>query len=519
MNKEQRLGEMLEKLAIKIVRIIGMLIFGLLSVAALISSQYMLPGGEEIPMNKMDFPVWQILAVAAVAALVYVLIGFGERLEERGRKRFEKIVPIVSVLLVFLFGILWISSLNRVPEGDQAFIYAGASAFMEGDYSFFQRGGYCQIYPQQLDLMAFTEVLFRIVGPYRYFVFEMMNVCMAAGLVAIGYLLVKEQGGKFETRILYCVGMVCCSPLICYTSWVYGDIPGLFFMMLSCLFLLRLQRMGTWPEALFAVIAGVMALLLRRNNLIFLVALVLLAIVCMIGQKRWKMLVVTSLVYCGFLVCSIGIREIYEERSGYEIKQGLPTSSWIAMGMQEYRGVCGWYNNLPKEVAGRTGWDFEQTGQEMQEIIRDRVRTFISDPVYGVTFYGKKFLSQWNDPTYQGVYFSAKYKGNDAPKEGSFLDSLYNTEKGYFRYFEWANMGQFVVYLGMFLYFCFVRFEKGDIMKQILGVTIIGGAFFSLLWEAKARYIFPYYVMMIPLMSQGYAAVMRRIGRIKKTKG
>ena len=509
MLRERRFCQSVEKLAINIVRFIGATIFGVLTVVALISSQYMLPFGEELPVNKMDFPLFQILAVLAVAVLVFVVRKYEKSLKHG--ERYEKVFLAVSMLFVFICGILWIRSLDRVPEGDQAFLYAGASYFMEGDFSFFRKGGYCQIYPQQLDLMAFTELLFRIVGPYQYLAFEVMNVFMATGIVGIGYLLLKEMGGTYEARILYCIAMICCSPLICYTSWVYGDVPGLFFLMLTALFVLKWQSTRKWPIGIWTVISGVLALLLRRNNLIFLIALLLLSIVCVIGQRKWKTLLIVGTIYCGFVLCSSGIKEMYEIRSGYEVEKGLPANSWIAMGMQENRGVCGWYNNVPKEVAAREGWDYAKTEQEMKGIIKERIRTFLSDPVYGATFYVKKVLSQWNDPTYQGVYFSAKYNGDDRPKEGSLLSKLYDGENGYFKYFEWANIWQFVVYLGMFLYFCLIKYESGKALDRILAVTIIGGFFFSILWEAKARYIFPYYLMMIPLMVQGYSMLMGKI--------
>lgn len=515
MLRERRFCQSVEKLAINIVRFIGATIFGVLTVVALISSQYMLPFGEELPVNKMDFPLFQILAVLAVAVLVFVVRKYEKSLKHG--ERYEKVFLAVSMLFVFICGILWIRSLDRVPEGDQAFLYAGASYFIEGDFSFFKKGAYCQIYPQQIDLMAFTELLFRMVGKYNYFAFEILNVFMATGIVGIGYLLLKEMGGTYEARILYCMGMLCCSPLICYTSWVYGDVPGLFFLMLTALFVLKWQSTRKWPIGIWTVISGVLALLLRRNNLIFLIALLLLSIVCVIDQRKWKTLLIVGIIYCGFVLCSSGIKEMYEIRSGYEVEKGLPANSWIAMGMQENKGVCGWYNNIPKEVAAREGWDYVKTEQEMTGIIKERLGTFLSDPVYGVGFYVKKVLSQWNDPTYQGVYFSAKYNSDDRPEEGSTLANLYDAENGYFIYFEWANISQFVVYLGMLFYFCLKKFEGDKAFSWILAVTIIGGFFFSILWEAKARYIFPYYVMMIPLMAQGYSLLIDRImKRIEK---
>ena len=66
---------------------------------------------------------------------------------------------------------------------------------------------------------------------------------------------------------------------------------------------------------------------------------------------------------------------------------------------------------------------------------------------------------------------------------------------------------QFILYLGMFCYFVFAVRGDSDPLRHILAVTIIGGFLFSVIWEAKTRYIFPYYMMMFPMAVQGYQAL------------
>ena len=40
----------------------------------------------------------------------------------------------------------------------------------------------------------------------------------------------------------------------------------------------------------------------------------------------------------------------------------------------------------------------------------------------------------------------------------------------------------------------------------LLLVAVLGGFLFSVLWEAKARYIFPYFILMLPCTAAGIAA-------------
>lgn len=142
---------------------------------------------------------------------------------------------LLAALSVWLgvCGWLWIISVDRIPVGDQAFIYGGASYFMEGMYSFLGKGGYCDMWPQQLGLIALIELLFRFVGPYNYFAFQQICVGMTVGIGIMGYLLVRCLSDKTSVAVAYCLLMAACLPMIFYTGWVYGDIPSTFFMLVS----------------------------------------------------------------------------------------------------------------------------------------------------------------------------------------------------------------------------------------------------------------------------------------------
>ena len=61
-----------------------------------------------------------------------------------------------------------------------------------------------------------------------------------------------------------------------------------------------------------------------------------------------------------------------------------------------------------------------------------------------------------------------------------------------------------------------------ELKKTILPMIVIGGMIFSLLWEAKARYVFPYVTILLPsvavglhlshaLLEKGFAVVKKRV--------
>ena len=60
--------------------------------------------------------------------------------------------------------------------------------------------------------------------------------------------------------------------------------------------------------------------------------------------------------------------------------------------------------------------------------------------------------------------------------------------------------------------------KDSNILHLFLAVTIIGGFFFSIMWETKARYIFPYYIMMFSYAGMGYVELITQIQKMINRK-
>ena len=207
--------EKFQSFAYGVIRVVGAGIFFYLSYYSLRYSQYMFPGTQEYPIDTKGNAARNILAAGILAIVVFGLLWLGKKLTEQNKIRIERIALVVSLLWIACCSFWWISSLDRIPEGDQAFVYGGASYFMGGQYSFLGRGGYCGMHPYQLGLIALVELLFLVVGPYNYFAYEIVCAVMAVGIVFFGYCLLKELSASFGTKILYCLLMMGCIPLIC----------------------------------------------------------------------------------------------------------------------------------------------------------------------------------------------------------------------------------------------------------------------------------------------------------------
>lgn len=504
-----------------VVRIAGSGIFLALCWYGLRYTHYMLPGGAEKTEVLIDNAGGQLLSLVFFFGLAYALYAVEKRAGERVRRAVSRTAAGLAALWICAAGLLWIYSAVRVPEGDQAFLYGGASYFLEGQYFFLEPpGGYMAMYPHQLALTALVELLFRIVGAYNYFACEIISVFLAAGSVLMGYLVLRELTESMSAAVIYSLTAACCAPLIFYTSWVYGDIPSIFCALAAAWMLLRgvhSTRPG-WMAGM--VVMAVFAVLVRKNSLIFLIALCLVCGVYAIGKRSVRFAAAALLSVLISVLAYAGVSRMYELRSGYERWPGIPAVTWIDMGLHESNGCYGWYDNSAKELYYAMNYDPRLTEDAAKEHIRQHIRDFMKDPAYARLFFREKILSQWNNPLYQSLFFSAKYAEGDAPGPETFLARL--TGEYFPLLLKYSGILQLLIYFGMLLYYMLEVRGSSSNLSHVLAVTVIGGFLFSIIWEAKARYSFPYYVMMFPMAAAGYARLAELlygcIGRIAAGK-
>ena len=87
---------------------------------------------------------------------------------------------------------------------------------------------------------------------------------------------------------------------------------------------------------------------------------------------------------------------------------------------------------------------------------------------------------------------------------------------------KFINVYQSLIYLGVFLFLGSGLFQKRRITQYTIFVVILGGFLFHILWEAKSRYILPYFIMMIPMAAVGlqscYSGMEMKLHRRREKK-
>lgn len=500
-----------------ILRITGSLIFLVLVWYSMRYTQHIPQYYNELPVNNRDSGLKNCLMLLSVAIVFLMLMKLENHISLKSQTRIRRILLTAMCIWFGVAGLLWITSTDRIPVGDQAFIYGGASYFIEGGYFFLEKGAYCDMWPHQLGLIALVELLFRIVGTYNYFAFQLINVGMTAGISLLGYLLVCRLSKRFAAVAIYCILMCFCLPLILYTGWVYGDILSVFFILLTAYCLLRYAEAQRWGWLVGMTASVLLAVLVRKNSLIMLIALCLTAGVYALAKKDKKLLLALVLSVILPWLTYTGIYKMYQVRSGTGELGGIPAVSYLAMGMQESDGKYGWFTQYCKEVYWAADSDPKLAAEISWQDVRERLDVFMENPSYAWTFYREKILSQWNQPLYQSLFFSAQYNEGVMPEPDS-IDARVHGEYSQ-QVLNICDRLQFVLYFGLLCYFLFAVRKGSNLLEHMLAATIVGGFFFSVLWEAKARYILPYYVIMFPLAVAGLLKVLNQSERMLKRLG
>ena len=499
-----------------VVRVVGSAIFLLLAWYSFWYTQYMLPGGRELPVDVRDSGSRNLMGLAVAAGIMAGLLLVEKYMDSRRQAVLRRWALAATLLWIAGAGIWWLSSSAHVPVGDQAFIYGGASYFIEGDYGFLDTGAYFAMHPYQLGLTAFCELLFRVAGAYNYRAFQILNLILAVGSVYLGYRVLAEMTRSTAALLAYDILMIGCLPLIFYTPWVYGDIPSIFFALLAEWMLLRYLAEHRKRHLAILALSLALAMLVRKNSLILLVAAGLTVLLHALLHRDRRILITFLLALALSYGSYEAIYKMYEIRSGIEHDDGLPTIAWVTMGMMENYGRYGWYNDYPKELYFRVvEGDKRAMAKYAEQDLEERLRAFGDDREYAELFFKQKLLSQWNEPLYQALYFNAESpEAEGGPARGSLAAGLHGEH--YFKALAVCDRWQMIVYAGMLCYFLLAVRKDSNILQHTLAVTMIGGFLFSIIYEAKARYIFPYYVFMFPYaamgfrLAAGYGAVLVR---------
>lgn len=406
----------------------------------------------------------------------------------------EWVVLGVCCTLFWLVCMWWVAVVPYGMEGDQAIVWQSAAFALQGNFSMYGHGGQMFIYPQQQGLSFLYEILFRLTGSTSQQMIGYINASMAPLTLFFGYQCVKEMAG-IKAAVRFLPLMMLCFPYIIYSPYVYGDIPSISLSFLLLWTILKFCSTTKYRYAVLACSTAALALICRKNIWIFLIG-VLIGLGYQAWQK-WKLkpaLFAVCVVLCASLSMT-AIKQFNSIRSGYPVSEGMPAVLWLAMGIQYSEYGAGYYNNYSKEVYRKVDYDKEQASAIGWQEVKDRIKTFEEYPDQIGMFFDEKMKSQWIDPLFESVKFTGNFDEDNMDRVPSLVLEIYQGEAKETLKKVCSSMMS-VIYFFSLIGVGFRYFKKKAIVEDIPLIVFVGGFLFSIIWEAKARYVFPYFILL-----------------------
>lgn len=493
----KKIGTFLETLGTKVIFLIA---FGMFGILTYWSTKYIHTYDRSYTSERIIEAVDTVGANILPFLLVLLVLYLLQKLLLRGtvehQNRRVLFFLIVDMLAVGIFGIIWVSGCHIKPGDDQYQVYLTAVDFSKGIFT--EMEAYFYMYTQQYGLAFLYECVLWIWESYH--LIQYINVVLLVMTLFFGFkvseILFESPRVSFYTIVVMNLFL----PLTIYVNFVYGEVGAVAMSLCSIWGVLKWMKSGKHRFGVLAVAGMVFALMVRMNMIIVTIALLIVLLIFALRERNWKACILALLLVAAPLTVIEAVEWSYELRSGLEVGDGMPAVLHIAMGMQESWNGAGVYNAYNNSTFWNVaGGDSKLAAEIGREYIRGRVQEFANDLPAARFFYQSKIRQQWNEGSFGSLIMTADFEAapfalGQAVYGGELTEPV----------FTWMERYLFMIYFTVLLYAFYGLVHIKEVRKTVPVLIAIGGMIFSLLWENKARYVFPYIVMLLPGVAMGF---------------
>lgn len=513
----------------------------------------------------LNAPVMMIAAIfscCCIAGFVYAVSTV------LSRRKVDKRIVLASVCLIAtIFQIWWVfvQHADGCYYADSTMTMSIAEKFAIGDMSIFNDSidglavsdmkvgtQYFVFYPYQSGIISFFTLLFKAFGDKAPLAIQIANIVSNIGsiimLSIVGFLTTDND--KVKIAIPIALGM--CVPSLLYSSFLYGNQIGFFFAtVFIAMNAYALNADMPMPKKVVLVLLSAipmsLMMIIKSTFIIIAMAIAVVWIIELLlhfGVKNAVCLI--SFIVAIVLSNAAGKlpQSYFENALGYSFGLGMPKTAWIAIGLQDNSvlDMPGWWNAGALKRQNDTGNDYEKQADGAAEDIKTELVKMLHDPAYTAWFFGKKLGSEWLAPDFQSRYFAGvNYENIDGNKENRRQFNL--TERDYAipdkkalsieraidqadELMPFMDGYQTLIYVGAFVScLAIVKRNKKNrdgiqSVQLLLPCIFIVGAAVYVLWEAKAQYLLPFFMCLIPVAASGIFSIADKIiekGKLVKT--
>lgn len=492
MEKES-LMEKASRCCLKTAAVIGTVVFLVITACAWYQTKT-LRAGEALE-NHRD-PVWKTVVIFFV--VLCLAVGVVKAEKYLSEKLLHGLAALCSLGAVGI-GFRLLYSVTSYAVADQWYVYEAARRLADGSFDVQEYAGYYLMCPYQLNLAQIYQLVFQVTGSSAYRVLQaFQSICMGVGLY-VGFHITRELFHRRAAELFYLAMSVLFLPMYIYALYIYGETIGICCALVAVWCFLKYNSCQSVKGIIGYGILGAVAVTglyqARVALVIVWIAMLLIQIMITIEDGKMLPLVVTAALLLAAVCFSAINRSVMEQRVGADLNNPIPAILYVAMGLQEGSDSTkgpGSFNSYNWSVFAQTGRDAEAASEIAAEYIRGRAGELADNPGEAVALFGRKLMNQWNEPTYGCFVMTGFYDSMD-----DWLQKLYHGE-GNERCLDFLNKYQEVAYMALLLGFVWLVRGRRNPREYLIGTILLGEFFFSMIWEAASRYIYPYAVMMIP---------------------
>lgn len=438
------------------------------------------------------------------AAIIFTVFPFKKNLEKIKEKHLFLILTAVFTLMA----IYLICNVDYSIRADALETTNYAKKFLSGDKTVFAKGSYLYIYPHQIGLMLYKALL--------HFFFEDNTIIFSTNfllVLGINFFTYKISDLIFANRLTNNITILLSFlflPQFFFILFAYGTIPGLFFTILSIYYTLKFSKNLHYRDLILTIISGSIAVILRKNFLICIIAIVIFLCLDLFKKFSFKHLIlIVSLVI--FTIIPLKTLQSYFVNES----KGVPSTLWIAMGT-DIDNDChgpGWYDGTSYSIFVSEDYNSEKAFQIAIQKIKNNLQKMKNDPASAAKFFYKKIISQWTDPVFQSVWSGPLEDCNQYTKT-PFLKSIFN---GGFAEDMLSNAMKLymIIFWGLASIFI-LKYQNKYHGWQLVFLIVVGGFVFHIFWEAKSQYIYPYFFSIVPFAAFSLSQVFDNLDSLKK---
>ena len=459
------------------------------------------PPWDEHIFFRADSILFNLLLIMLALTVLYFVGKVLEKLMQKNRNFLLIAACVVSAML----SLYWVWASKVQPDWDQLAICQYADAFNRGDFQGLMKGNYLARYPQQIGMVTLLRGIFLMFGESRYEAFQYLSASLVPLLVLSGCKILRIlSDNDVRAEVYYLLFAVACFPMYAYTTFVYGDLISSIIGMFSVwMYLSSLKRFTWWKAVTFGISIGI-TVCLRKNLLILVIALIIVMVIKLLFERSWKNLVLLAAVILGCGVVQMAVWGIYHDVRNADAP-AIPALLFIVMGLNDDYEFAGWNNDYQYAVFAELNDDVELAKQKSYENLHMYLEIYKKAPGYMVDFFARKMNAQWDAPMYQSLAMNGRVRDEQLPVvreifAGGRLTSC--IEMG-------MKIFQLLMYGGILYLVVCQRKKFIHIENYVLLIGVFGGFLFSLMWEAKTRYVLPYLFMQIPYMAMGVCEIVR----------